>query len=650
MPAEPSKETAVLHSSDWESGEHRMERLAEPASSGVGSDEQGAMEGPEGASSGVGSDEQRAMEGPEGAVKRWQEQERGRPKKAKLSLSLKSGSRKRRRSRKLPSSPLQVAHTLLQSASGINSHPLASQWKSDALKNPPRVCIPRGQVFQLRAKDNSACVSYKEMNSETPHSTLNQRSSKRKKERRKIVPHRIIGTRWKEALLSQRYGKPVSEKDQLEWAIRESQRNSHETTISDATSASSAESSLQKNIVERATSSTSVSDRRMADEYLLSDSESTLSASPSEYLQKKNSETTLSASVSLLEVISDPEHREKELFSAERAASSTSVSDRRTADEYLLSDSESTLSASPSESESTLSASPSEYLQKKNSETTLSASVSLLEVISDPEHREKELFSVERAASSTSVSDRWTVDEYLLSDSESTLSASPEYLQKKNSETTLSASVSLLEVISDPEQREKELSSADSPDKMDVDVSPSESSSQDIESDFNLVMTESESESDERVVLRKPVGKRKKKEKCGDIMKMNTTRSEVCTVPRSSITLGEKLSPFDPRDLSGSMKFGEGREIVEGSVSIKATSSEKEMRTLNNMSSLMETGPLQKMEVEQVPSLPPLQTLRHLKEPPTAAQFSQSAASYGLPHAVHTRPFYSNPSDVQPPK
>ena len=42
--------------------------------------------------------------------------------------------------------------------------------------------------------------------------------------------------------------------------------------------------------------------------------------------------------------------------------------------------------------------------------------------------------------------------------------------------------------------------------------------------------------------------------------------------------------------------------------------------------------------------------LKYSLPPPLAHELMETASSYGLPRALHTRPFYSNPSDVQPAK
>ena len=220
-----------------------------------------------------------------------------------------------------------------------------------------------------------------------------------------------------------------------------------------------------------------------------------------------------------------------------------------------------------------------------------------------------------------------------------------------------------------------------SPEKMEMeDGCASEASSQGIESDFNLVMTESESDSDERAV--------------GVSRKRRRTEEEVeevvgpCTAQHARVTLGERHSPSllphpsrvlmassslqphlpslplpHPRPTvpalpqllhyQGPPSSSSSRQLplspqhmcTEASVTTKASSSTQVKPPSLSRYITNQTPP--RMEIVPAPSL---SVLRPLREPPSVARLCETAASYGLPAAMHTRAFYSNPADVQPPR
>ena len=214
--------------------------------------------------------------------------------------------------------------------------------------------------------------------------------------------------------------------------------------------------------------------------------------------------------------------------------------------------------------------------------------------------------------------------ETTLSDSEATLSTTSvsEYVQEKISDSKSMPSTSpssssvdcgtgtssVLEVIHDPEQTDIEL--AHSPEEMEVDACPSDTSSQQVESDFNLVVTESESDSDERVSVMK-LGKRRRidEDDCQVTSQRFTT----------SVTLSGRLSPFH---------------------------SEQDIQSPFHS----EVGDRRSPFHSETQGPPSKRIIRPLHSPPSAARLSQTAVSYGLPAVLHTTPFYSNPSDVQPPQ
>ena len=152
------------------------------------------------------------------------------------------------------------------------------------------------------------------------------------------------------------------------------------------------------------------------------------------------------------------------------------------------------------------------------------------------------------------------------------------------------------------------------------------------------------------------------------------------TVPRASVTLSNRLSPFhsEAEEEQFSIRSeAKGRpspfhsetedtrsplhSVVESrqfSISSRTTSevmpSEAGHGSPHSLSVLkhshIETEsyhPTQEMEA-QTP--PPKRVIQPLQCAPTAARLRQTAASYGLPAALHATPFYGNPADIQPPQ
>ena len=221
-----------------------------------------------------------------------------------------------------------------------------------------------------------------------------------------------------------------------------------------------------------------------------------------------------------------------------------------------------------------------------------------------------------------------------------------------------------------------------SSEKMEMeDGCASEASSQGIESDFNLVMTESESDSDERAV-----GVSRKRRRTEEVEEVVGP----CTAQHACVTLGERHSPSllprSSRILTASSSLqphlpslplplphprptdpvlpqvlhyqgppsSSSRHLplsppqhmcTEASATTKASSSTQVKPPSLSRYITNQTPP--RMEIVPAPSL---SVLRPLSEPPSVARLCETAASYGLPAAVHTRAFYSNPADVQPPR
>lgn len=195
--------------------------------------------------------------------------------------------------------------------------------------------------------------------------------------------------------------------------------------------------------------------------------------------------------------------------------------------------------------------------------------------------------------------------------------------------------VSLLEEIVEPEQ--DALSSEGSPQRLKFyGSSPSEASSQAIESDFNLVMTESDSEWTDVRVVSKPV-KRQKVDDCGDVVRQTDDVMRL-----KDDVMGQKAE--DCGDVTTSECH-----VMKHSIALRDTSP---------FHSDVESGPVPK-EIqtetdnrhEMEPKSIPMRRIIHpLPAPPTATKLCQTAVNYGLPTAIHTTPFYSNPEDVQLPK
>ena len=113
-----------------------------------------------------------------------------RQKKSNLCLSLKSSSKKRKRNFSSPSSPSSSSSSIRESLrsppvassslplsqSTINSHPLATQWKSNAVLNPPQVNIPRISTTKNNiASENISCLD--KHTDITTHSTESESDS-----------------------------------------------------------------------------------------------------------------------------------------------------------------------------------------------------------------------------------------------------------------------------------------------------------------------------------------------------------------------------------------------------------------------------------------------------------------------------------------
>ena len=220
-----------------------------------------------------------------------------------------------------------------------------------------------------------------------------------------------------------------------------------------------------------------------------------------------------------------------------------------------------------------------------------------------------------------------------------------------------------------------------SSEKMEMeDGCASEASSQGIESDFNLVMTESESDSDERAV-----GVSRKRRRTEEVEEVVGP----CTAQHACVTLGERYSPsllprssriltasssLQPHLLSLPLPHPRPTDPVLPQVlhyqgppssssrhlplsppqhmcteasapTTKASSSTQAKPPSLSRYITNQTPP--RMEIVPAPSL---SVLRPVREPPSVARLCETAASYGLPAAVHTRAFYSNPADVQPPR
>lgn len=257
------------------------------------------------------------------------------------------------------------------------------------------------------------------------------------------------------------------------------------------------------------------------------------------------------------------------------------------------------------------------------------------------------------------------------SNSESTASVAdplreelPEMIPAGSSDCLIAGKdVSILEEIVEPEQ--EVLSSEDSPEKLKFySSSPSEASSQAIESDFNLVMTESDSEWSDVRVVSKPV-KRQKVDDDGDVVRQkdDVMRQKDDVMRLKVDDCGDVMGPKDDvmiqKDDVIRQKVEDcgdvtTSEVMKHSITLRDTSpfhSDVESRPVPAANEIqMETDNRQEIEPKSIP-IPPLQrTIHLLQAPPTAAKLCQTAASYGLPTALHTTPFYSNPEDVQLPK
>ena len=180
--------------------------------------------------------------------------------------------------------------------------------------------------------------------------------------------------------------------------------------------------------------------------------------------------------------------------------------------------------------------------------------------------------------------------------SPSSSSSSSRTHQSSSSLPAVNGSSILLAGVADTDHSVREmLSSLCGAEGMELDVSPSDTSSQGIESDFHLVVTESDSESSETVLL-------------------------------SSTKRGEEVGG----------RFG----TATGEQSLFRSNLDQRLSSSYASSAV----PL------QLESPPAKIKIRPLQGPPTAARLIDTAATYGLPTAVHKKPFYSNPSDVQPPR
>ena len=480
---------------------------------------------------------------------------RVRGNKSKLSLSL--SSRKRRRpcnpSSSSPSSssssPLTTSADRVLSLRGprdINAHPLATQWKANAIQNPPRVSLHRlssssvGTARFARGHVSEECEK-------TPQQLGNSdvrgsRGKARRASKRRLTTHRVIGTR------SRATNMIVSEKDQLSWALHESLRdiNNESASINDLPpSAGHSETSSDF----ACKISPSCEDIRM--------DTSTSGTLDGKNGEERNSHSGLISSHSEASLIS-------ESISAELSPSCRYRSDH------------SYCSATPGRTDS-----------------------SLLQTIADPERAEREL----------------------------------------------------------------RLSCGGNGVAAETDTSPSEASSQGVESEFNLIMTESESESDERPLPLRSGKRRKIDTKSG-------MGKDSCAFPRTVVTLNERLSPFHSGTEAGMSPFCINveekqspfhfdveemqspfhSEVEENQSSFHSEVEEKQSPVHSDVDQRLSPSRAfpDKPTLLQFP--PPKIILRPLQRPPSPTRITETASSYGLPSAVHRKPFYSNPGDVQPPK
>ena len=210
------------------------------------------------------------------------------------------------------------------------------------------------------------------------------------------------------------------------------------------------------------------------------------------------------------------------------------------------------------------------------------------------------------------------------------------------------------------------------PEKMDTGEVLSEASSQEVESDFNLVMTESDSEPDLGVVEER--GREEGVVEAGVHAQLNSVtlwskggegvREEGGGEEREG---GEEVGrgvgvEKDDGGLEMERRGGEeggggggGGGVCDGGEEMGGESGSAPMAeaAVSDMNSpLRDTTHSVSMVtmVTQLPQETPPTSLRVLQPqrlPPTKARLCETAASYGVPLAVHTKPFYGNPMDVQ---
>lgn len=209
----------------------------------------------------------------------------------------------------------------------------------------------------------------------------------------------------------------------------------------------------------------------------------------------------------------------------------------------------------------------------------------------------KTLLMTEKEALEWAISESLRESSNRSEESFSTQSSSESLLAFSQDEAGRESSSSLLAGTTDPEHSGEDIlpSVCGGADREDVEVSPSDMSSQGIDSDFHLVVTESDSESSEAIL------------------------------PSHSVKRRKEVGPCDGSGTEEQSPFNSDMEQKLSSTCASAS-------------------PLQ-IEISS-----PERKIRPLRRPPSAQRLIETATTYGLPSALHKQPFYSNPSDVQPPR